>query len=248
MGIDRPFRRTVRQLSDGSYAHSGNGDYITHPAYSKDADKYVRAYLLIQADMLRVFDYVAAADVNLTAYSFRMHEIIVRSCIEVEANFKAILRDNGYTKTNSYNVFDFLKTEPTHRLSEFKVKFPYWDGKKAVRKPFSAFKINKSPHWYRAYNATKHDRHENFQQANMEAMIDSVAGLAILLAAQYRDEDFSPIAPHITFSVGHSDGYTGAIGNYFRISYPSWPATKRYDFNWERLQGDADPFRSHNYS
>ncbi len=79
-------------------------------------------------------------------------------------------------------------------------------------------------------------------------MIDAVAGLAVLLAAQYRDEDFTHADPHLSLSLGLGDGYEGAIGKYFRISYPSWPPTKRYDFDWAALRGDADPFQSHRYT
>ena len=252
MGINYPFRRTVRQLADGSYAHSGNGRYVTPPAYAKDADKYIRAYLLIQAYMVRLFDYVSGSDINLNTYSFRIHEVIIRTCIEVEANFKAILRDNDYRSKSTYNILDFIKVDPTHRLSSYRVKLPYWDGKKSVRRPFLSFKskdrAKQSPHWYKAYNATKHDRHLNFHRANLEAMIDAVCGLAVLLAAQYRDEDFAPIDPHLTFTVGPGDGYGSAIGQYFRISYPEWPVSERYDFNWQTLKDNADPFLSHHYT
>jgi hypothetical protein len=41
MSISRPFRRTVRQLKDGSYANSGNGRYVLHPKYAIDPQHYV---------------------------------------------------------------------------------------------------------------------------------------------------------------------------------------------------------------
>ena len=195
MTLSRPYIRTVRQLVDGSYRNSGHGRYVEHPVYARDADKYVRAFLLLQKDLLTIFDYIAAADTNLPAYSFRTHELLMRACIEVEANFNGILRDNGYAKASNFNMSDFHKVEPTHRLSGYKVKVPYWEGAQSVRRPFASFKLEPgqkpSPNWYRAYNSTKHDRHENFANANLESALDAVAGLVVLLSAQYMGEDFS---------------------------------------------------------
>jgi hypothetical protein len=34
MSVTKPFKRTVRQLSDGSYQQSGNGQYVRHPLFA----------------------------------------------------------------------------------------------------------------------------------------------------------------------------------------------------------------------
>jgi hypothetical protein len=254
MPLDRPFLRTARQLADGSYLNSGNGNYVRHPAYAERPDKYIRSYLLIQRDMIDIFDYVSAGDHNLTAYSFRIHAIIIRACIEVEANFKAILKCNDYSKSSNFNMSDFLKVERTHRLSGYRIKVPYWDGHGAIRQPFLSFApgpsgIGESPGWYRAYNATKHDRLANFEQATLGAMIDAVSGLAALLAAQFINEDFAPTSPGLALSHGDGDGSEDAIGGYFRIFFPTdWPNADRYGFNWQDLRSQADPFARHDYN
>ena len=253
MGLDRPFLRTARQLADGSYQNAGNGSYVRHPEYARDADKYIGAYLLIQKDMLTISDYVSNSDTNLATHSFRIHELIVRTCIEIEANFKAILRDNLYAKTGNYNINDYHKTERTHRLSGYRVKIPYWDGVQSIRQPFATFKMaagqtTPSPTWYQAYNATKHDRHENFKQANFAVMIDAIAGLAALLAAQYLNEDFSPMNRVVSWDNDDGDTSLETIGGYFRVFYPDdWPVADRYDFNWQTLKGHSNLFVTHNY-
>jgi hypothetical protein len=38
---------------------------------------------------IEAVDYVEPADQNLNTYSFRIHELLMRACIEVEANCKA---------------------------------------------------------------------------------------------------------------------------------------------------------------
>ncbi|MEI9931553.1 MAG: hypothetical protein WDM89_13700 [Rhizomicrobium sp.] len=98
MTIDRPYRRTVRQLVDGNYARNGQGRYVSHPKFAQDAAMYVRAFLLLQKDVQEIFDYIEPADKNLNTYSFRTHALLLRSFIEVEANFKAILQEKRIFK------------------------------------------------------------------------------------------------------------------------------------------------------
>ena len=91
MGITRPYRRICRQFTEGSYARSGRSRYIEHPKYAKSPEHYVRAFMLLLKDMQELFDYIEPADENLSCYSYRIHELLLRACVEVEANCKAIL-------------------------------------------------------------------------------------------------------------------------------------------------------------
>ena len=75
-----------------------NSGYILDPDYAKSPEHYVRSFLLIQEDILRLFQFIEPSDINLQTYSFRIHELYMRICIEIEANFKAIFDENKYSK------------------------------------------------------------------------------------------------------------------------------------------------------
>ena len=96
MGLNRPYKRIIRQLKDDSYQNNGNGRYVEHPDYAESPQQYIRAFLLIQKDLHDLFDFIEPADKNLETFSYRIHELLVRTCIEIEANCKAILTENGY--------------------------------------------------------------------------------------------------------------------------------------------------------
>jgi hypothetical protein len=245
MVIARPFKRTCRQFRDGSYLPHGNTYFIEHAKFANAPQRHVRAFMLIQTDLLELFDYVEPADKNLGCYSYRMHELLMRSCIEIEANCKAILSENGYSRAGGHwNMADYKKLEATHRLSSYQVKFPVWHGDQAVRTPFSSWATGDNLTWYDAYNATKHDRHEQFEQANFANVLDAAAGLVALLTSQFGDYDFlGPRIGVLTDDTFKGDGFETAIGNYFRIKYPDWPAEERYEFKWEELQNDPEPFQ-----
>jgi hypothetical protein len=257
MAITKPFYRNCRQFADGQYSEGGRWQYIVHFKYAKSPEQYVRAFLLIQKDLQDLFDYIEPGDKNLKCYSFRIHELLMRTCIEVEANFKAVLVENGYERKDekgkniNLDIDDYKKLEKTHRLSSYQVKIPHWYGEKSIRTPFSSWSRAElySPSWYQAYNKTKHNRHEEFHNANFENLIDSVCGLLVVLSAQFYREDFSPSEPCLALGGGHKDGMESGIGGYFRVSFPDdWPVDDRYDFDWNTLASEDEPFQKLDYS
>lgn len=245
MAISKPFRRNCRQFIDKTYSHSGQSRYIQDPRYAKEPEQYIRAFLLIQKDLQELFDYIHQADENLKTYSFRIHQLFMRACIEIEANFKAILNENGYKKINKktgdiaeLNMNDYSKLEITHRLSSYKVKIPYWRGIECIRTPFHQWSnpVKSNPSWYNAYHETKHNRHVGFEHANFENLIDGVCGLIALLSSQFYTHDFSPAGAALGIS-GYepNDGMEPAIGNYFRVQFPDFPEDERYNFTYQDI-------------
>lgn len=239
MTVTRPYRRTCRPFIDGSYATSGRSAYIRHSRFATAPRQYIRAFLLLQQDLQKLFEYIEPADTNLPAYSYRTHELLLRSCVEVEANCKAILLENGYDKSGDLRISDYKKLNSTHRLSEYEVIAPVWQGDKGRRKPFAAWSLGDSTTWYDAYNATKHDRHTEFQRATFECAVDALMGLLVLLSSQFHTNDFAPQ----DFLVTESADDVG-IGGYFFVRFPSFHPDERYDFEWHLLSKEPDPFAS----
>ncbi len=248
MPINRPYRRTCRQFMYGSYTEGGRWQYMAHPQFAQAPEHYVRAFLLLLKDLQELFDYVEPADKNLSCYSYRIHSLLLRACVEVEANCKAILTENGYSKAGDMNMNDYKKIEKTHLLSSYQVKVPTWSGNRYARSPFLAWSTGRSLPWYQAYNTTKHDRHSEFEKATFGHLIDACCGLLVLLSAQFETNDFSPGNTLMAFE-GANDGMENGIGGYFRVKFPdNWPVELRYDFDWQKLKHEADPFQTIDYS
>lgn len=259
MSIMKPYIRNCRTfITDNTFAGSGQLNYIYHPDYAQNPEHYIRAFLIIQNDMKKLFEYIDTSDINLECYSYRTHELLTRACIEVETNFKAILIENGYSKkassgkTPRLNMSDYFKINKTHKLSDYQVKIPHWNGTSAIRRPFENWKINSSnPAWYEAYHATKHNRHMSFSQANFKNMLDAICGLLVLLSSQFYTEDFSPDSSCLTLlGSHHNDGMEAAIGGYFRICFPQWPFTEQYGFTqkeWNLMKINPNPFQQYCY-
>lgn len=250
VGSSRPYRRTVRQFLDGLYSEGGRSQYIYHKKFSQTPELYIRSFLIIQKDLQTLFDYVEPADKNLGCYSYRIHELLTRSCIEIESNFKAIFIENGnpLPKKQNWNITDYKKINKTHLLSSYSIKVPYWDGNNKIRKPFEAWESDNPLEWYQAYNSTKHNRHESFKEATLDHALNAICGLLVLLSAQFHTKDFSPKDIVLTFT-GHLSGMEEAIGGYFRIEFPdNFPVNERYSFKWNEIKDLEDPFQNYNYN
>lgn len=242
MSINRPFYRCVRPGLDGHYSIGGRWMYGTHPEYAPDAVHYIRAFEVLQQDLLRLFEFIEPGDDNEPTYSYRCLELLTRSCGEVEANCKAILNANGYSKTGDLKMPDYRRLEATHHLSSYRVRLPAWRGIRSVRQPFAKWANSESPIWYQDYHGGKHNRHQEFPKANLGNVVDAISGVVALLAAQYYTFDFRPQG--LGTSIGRpTDGFEQAIGDYFEVRFPTdWSLAERYDFNWQLLEGDPQPF------
>jgi hypothetical protein len=248
MSVDRPYRRTCRQFVDGSYTEGGRWAYMIHPKFAQSPGHYVRAFLLLLKDLQELFDYIEPADKNLSCYSYRIHSLLLRACVEVEANCKAILKENGYTKSRDMSMDDYKKINTTHRLSSYQAKVPYWSGTKDIRTPFAAWATGGALPWYKAYNTTKHDRHVEFEEATFDHLIDACCGVLVILSAQFETNDFLPGNTLLALG-GPNDGMESGIGEYFRIKFPDdWPQDLRYGFDWQQLKDEPDPFQNIDYS
>jgi hypothetical protein len=248
MSISRPYHRTWRPFLKGICC---NADYIFHPRYAESPAHYVRGFLLLLKDMQSLFEYIEPCDENLACYSYRIHELLLRACVEVEANCKAVLHENGYVKKNAgdWTMSDYQRTEKSHKLSAYEVTLPFWHGhKKVCWKPFKAWKHGKTLPWYSAYNSVKHDRHKNFDKASFEHMIDSVCGLQVVLCSQFFTNDFQP-SPTLLDVGGPTNGLELGAGQFLSVQFPvNWPKKEQYNFDWNTLKLEPDPFQKYDYS
>jgi hypothetical protein len=252
MALEKPFKRTVRKLTNGSYMNDGHWQYLLHPKFANAPQHYIRAFLLIQEDLLKLFGYVEPCDENLGTISLRIQELLTRVCIEIEANFTAILKENKYSNTANWNLKnDYSLIEFSHKLSSYMVKFPVWRGENNTRRPFGnwATKPNQNWHildWYQAYNKSKHDRHLHFDKATFNTLLNAVSGLVVLLSAQFMNESYSPNSKFIGLSGNYSYDYDPkmetAIGGYFRVQYPEdWKDEDLYGFKWQEISSLEEP-------
>jgi hypothetical protein len=255
MAQNMPFYRTVRALREGPNSGYSSSAFIRDKSYSRDPQHYVRAYLLIQKDLTRLFEFIEPSDLGAAAYSYRIHELLMRTCIEVEANLKGILLANDYRAEldrngrQKFNMSVYNKVNVSHHLSSYAVALPIWDGDGRIFRPFESWANDGSISWYQAYNASKHDRHQAFKSANLQVLVTAIAGLLVLMSAQFKDEDFSAGTQGLTWSGSDYHEFEPALGSLFRVKYPdNWSDDEIYDFDWAALSKEDVRFQKFDYN
>jgi len=250
----RLYRRVNPKLPDAGFS---SWNYIVHQKYADNPQYYVQSYLYLQKELEDILEYVEPDDKCYEAYSFKIHSLLTRVCIEIEANFKAILNENiPPSKSNSWNINTYHKINKTHKLADYKVSFPRWKGKDFKWfKPFESWNQSNSNDkkldWYDAYNKTKHDRHAEFYKANFKNLMDAITGLLIVISSQFNNYDFSCGSTGLTignYYYPETKYGEAAIGDLFRIEYPRWNEYEFYQFNWNNLKNLEDPFLKFDYS
>lgn len=254
MSILKPYKRNWRPMLNYPNGNSGYSSwaYIVDERYATDGMNYLQSYRLIEKDIINLFEYIEPSDINLKTYSHRIHSLIIRLCIEIESNFKAILDDNCYSRNGDLDMNDYKKIYKTHRLSSYAVKIKNWSGEKFIYRPFESWDVNlpdiskKSLNWYRSYHAIKHNKHKEFELANLENLILAASGLIVLLCSQFGKADLSDSAETLSVCSGayKDDGFSHCQSNIFKIKFPNdFPNNEKYDFDWSVLSKDNNPFQ-----
>ena len=246
MAIKKPYHRLYRPMIEGRYG----GDYQHDYNFAKDPTHYTRSFFMIQEDIKKLFRYIEPADQNLQTYSLEIYQLLLRTATEIEANFKAILRENEYNKSQNLNIHDYKKINHSHHLDAYSAEFPIWTGEKRIYSPFKPWRTKDSLNWYMAYNQCKHDRIKNLHFANFENLLNAYCGLFILLCSQFGSCSYEP-GPVLLCLGQDSNYYHGdfGLGDYLIIHYPTdWAQDDYYDFDWNELKNTEKRFSKFDYN
>jgi hypothetical protein len=244
-----PFKRVNRPLATGQFCRDGRASFYCHPDYAVDGRQFCRSYRVLISDLEKLFLYIDPADENNATFSFEIMGLFIRICIEIEANLKAILQENGYLHDTNLTMRDYRKTEASHQLSQYTVRLSSWRTPQSEFQPFSAWSTaDKSLTWYQDYNDVKHSRHEQLPKASFGNLIQAASALTILIWAQFGNAPFTA-ANTITFNDDWGlGGFVRTATDSFFIKPPSFELTDRYDFDHQDLWQGRISMRSFDYS
>jgi hypothetical protein len=233
MALNQPFYRIARPFAKGNWICGSIAEsYLVDPRYASDRREMLRAYFLLEHELMELFEYIEPSDNNKDCYSHRIYSLLVRASMEFEANCKAVLGANGYQKSQ-LNITDFFKIEKATRLSKYVLHLPFWAGKLKTFSPVEDWKNGHSLQWYQEYNLVKHSRHEEFQKANLQNALYAVGSVFCVLFAQFHILAFDP--NHVVWFHSEDDGVFSHENAIFSVLPAAWPKSDdQYDFNWDR--------------
>lgn len=244
-----PFHRCYRPMKTRCNSATNTYHYLIDDEYANKPYYYVRSFLQLQKELQDIFLYIEPCDNNLITYSYKIQQLLIRCCIDIEANFKAIFKENTYSKEEKYwTIKDYRKIEASHRLSDYTVILPIWEGKNNIFKPFKEWKTTSSLSWYQAYQDTKHSKAEKLSSANFSNLLNAFCALFVVLSSQFCDETYD--TGDVLLSCGTDGSYYGGefgIGGLLQIKYPYWKEEELYDADWSIQSKTTNKFSLFNY-
>jgi hypothetical protein len=140
-------------------------------------------------EMKAIMHHIQPDDSNLSTYGHQTRNVLLLAAMEFENECKGVLRANDYNApSDRFSTNDFVKLLGPLRLAEYAVQLSYYPGLAPIA-PFVGWTDTaptQSLFWFDSYNAAKHDREINFSKATLEAAINAVSAVAIMLCAEYR--------------------------------------------------------------
>ena len=141
---------------------------------------YETAFRLIILDFKEILNYIEPVNSNFVTYSHRIYELFLRTCTEFESICKDMLIEKEYEKDISKcNIKDYKKLFNPKYF--FKVSLLYWNPNSLIIEPFKEWNIQDTLFWYQAYNSVKHNRNNNFAEANLRNLVYSIGALFTML-------------------------------------------------------------------
>ncbi len=156
------------------------------------------AYKSIEEDMMRVTEHIPLETRQYSVYSFKLTDIIIRSCSHIDSLFKDIIRNQDLSShPNQQKVTECKRilegrTRRTLTITDYIEIFAEYLKLALVEltirrnngqiKPFKEFKNpdDKTPTWWKAYNSLKHDFYSNINQGTLENALASLSALFVL--------------------------------------------------------------------
>lgn len=248
MKLTQPYRRILRPFALPDHYIVGGDfqtNYIADERYSRDRFEIIRAYHILEKDLLHLFEYIEPSDANLAAYSYRTYELLLRASTEFESNAKQILNANGYSPTRNLNVIDYFKLNAATRLNEYRLFINIWGNERKEIRPFSDWTNGHSLSWYQDYNSVKHNRHEEFTKASLNNVLNAVGAAFAIVFSQFHMFVFTQLQTTSSWQ-STDDSELSGENNLFSIRLPqSWNETELYGFEWSEIKDNLEPFQNY---
>lgn len=175
----------------GKYHHRQRNNIVKKPLSNDEchhlADE-IRAYRAIANTLTEIFYVIEPEQANLNVFGHQIRNLFIVACTEVENLLKSFFRDNS-GKTEKLNMKKYVQSNNWLQLNKYSVSLRLQKYSQIIT-PFESWPNTHSLSWYQAYNDTKHNRHTEFDKANLRNLIEAVAAIHVLICAQWGNDIF----------------------------------------------------------
>ena len=130
---------------------------------------------------------------NFATHSVELVRLYLSICSEVDVVAKLLCARIDHSKTpDNINEYRSLIVARYPNFSVLKIEMPEYA---LDFQPWSAWGSGTNPLWWGNYNNVKHQRNKHYREANLGNVLESAAGLLVLLIYFYQPEIYSKNPP-----------------------------------------------------
>jgi hypothetical protein len=146
-------------------------------------------FLSLEKDFVRTIDFVELNAANAKAYSNEYAKLLLLIGSEVDVTAKMLCQKVAAGQT-AYNIDDWRKIITTTFKDSHSIEIDIPRYLMKVQ-PWLTWgqSVPRSPDWWKAYNNVKHERNNNFADANQKNVTEALCGLLALLLYLHKDEE-----------------------------------------------------------
>ena len=140
-------------------------------------------FLALEEDIQRLSRFVEFNSNNFATFSLEMSHILLASSSEIDVVLKMLCKPFA---PSAQNEEDYRSSIPKQipNFTKVKVEIRRYD---IILQPWQSWDSNQTPTWWTAYNKVKHERNSHYEKANLENVLQSMAGLFISNLYLYKD-------------------------------------------------------------
>jgi hypothetical protein len=141
---------------------------------------YWQYFVALEADLTATARFVEPAQANMNTYSIEFARILLGAGSEIDVLCKVLCQEHHLpVSTENINGYRSAIVGRFPGFTKLEIQLPRYG---LVRLPWQAWEQGTNPRWWRAYNQVKHERHNHFEDANLENALDAVSGLFVLVS------------------------------------------------------------------
>ena len=142
-------------------------------------------FLALEADVEKLSRYLEFTADNFGAYSIEMAHILLAASSEVDVVAKQLCAQVA-PESNGANIEQYrnILRNKIPELEQSVVTLPRYG---LELNPFKNWQEDKTPDWWKSHNNVKHQRDQHFSEANLKNVLNSMAGLFLVVLHYYRD-------------------------------------------------------------
>jgi len=142
--------------------------------------KHWNYFLAVEAELLACARYVEFSHANYQSYSNEFSKLIVLAASEVDSIFNELCKlIDPLSRAAKITEYHPILLAKFPLLSRCEVAIPRYQ---LILQPWKEWTEEKRPDWWsKSYNKLKHQRHEHFSRATLEAVLNAVGAQFLAL-------------------------------------------------------------------